>query len=143
MYRSSTNVPLGLLEPTKHVPEGIAPRWYLSNAPQGWGEDDAKSWISERGFTETSMLRRQGRKNWYFRGHAPVGTSTVQQAFVFKSGISTALASNMKSAKTATTTADKQAHSVWGAPEPPKPKPEKLHTTEEAEASQTETKTPH
>ena len=36
VYRSSTNAPLGLLEPTKHVPEGIATRWYLSNAPQEW-----------------------------------------------------------------------------------------------------------
>ena len=134
VYRSSTNASLGLLEPNKHVSEGIAPRWYLSNAPLDWTDADAQSWITERGFTDLTMLRRQGRKNWYFRGHAPGGPLNITQAFVFKSGISIGAATTLKNSKAPT--AEKQARSVWGAPAPPQPKPENS-VTQEAEASPT------
>ena len=114
VYRSSTTAPLGLLDTTETVTDSIAPRWYLTNAPPEWGEDEITNWITQRGFTHATGYRRQGRKSWFFRAHSPADVANANLAFVFKSGISVAPARAVGAKNYSAIT---QPKTTWGAPE--------------------------
>ena len=112
VYRASKQSQLGLLGMSSRPTDCIQPRWLVSNVPHTWQEQDITQWATERGFVNTSAVRRHGKHTWFIRAHPPTGVSDVKQAFTFSSGITVGPA---KATPSKSKDAVFQAGMKWGA----------------------------